>query len=52
MKGNRNSVNNNRLSGTDIITRKLSKKLRFKLNNEETEEEVMEIIRERMKDLE
>ena len=52
LKGNRNSVNTNRLSGTDIITRKLSKKLRFKLNNEETEEEVMEIIRERMKDLE
>ncbi|KAK5781085.1 aminophospholipid-translocating P4-type ATPase DNF3 PWA37_002008 [Arxiozyma heterogenica] len=52
LKGNRNSVNTNRLSGSDFITRKFSKKLRFKLNNEETDEEVMEIIRERMKDLE
>lgn len=52
LKGNRNSVNTNRLSGTGNLTRKISKKLRFKLNNEETDEEVMEIIRERMKDLE
>ncbi|CAL9730539.1 probable phospholipid-transporting ATPase Dnf3p [Monosporozyma unispora] len=41
----------NHSSNSDNITSKIGKKLRFK-SNEETDEDVMEIIRERMKDLE